>query len=495
MTFAVFWDSIFGRRFDSEQHERQLRLWLRSSLEQFIDSELDCDLDRDAATLAKDDGIAELVFTRDEAYLPTLYREEASKSSVGTAILSRLSTNYFGELEEKLGSACDAWVTKTMLECWRMRYRRLHGLDVFHYMKSEELISIYDDVRGELIRERYNSLYGKPLSIFETVEHLTFLYVEHREKGAAFDRYTWSKFVYSYFGKFNRALLSYHLHKAYSLGQEYYKCQHDVHQKLMWNAVPDIFLITMLYQLEHGVMELDFEAFAEIGRAYGVFEGSSLAEGLAEHGITLGSDGLPPRIVIQENGTGDDASESADEPSAESETPSVVSPEGWSEDPWAGEPWEARTLLGQIDGGVKLFFPGDKLGPLLASRKFGEFELRLHDNLGDDRVMGSAAGELAMSLMGLSDLPDAVKAAMRNVPYRSGIFVIERAGKWPSFAGYWMNAWDDSMAVDEDVYDEAPRDVQARYALDQCLSGTSYGEMWDELGRGPDAMPILYATN
>ena len=302
--------------------------------------------------------------------------------------------------------------------------------------------------------------------------------------------------IFNYFGHVDRMRFIVTFNLAIESSNLLMESEPELHQRVMWQAVPDLFYITYLYRLAYGDAMVDYDSLVQIGILHQVHEKSDVAQVFAEHGFQMGG-GIP---IIRMGAPGEQVEEEPpvappeDVGDLSQEMPVVVGIEGntfW-------DPWETSTLESQdseAESESEQFFPGERLGIPLASYAEGDFKLTIHDNLGPDRTMSCEASQHLFSMLVGEAPSESSLEVMKHLPFRAGIYVIYREEQGSAFAGYWIDGWSDDIAVTEDEYEAASRDQRASWSLSVRANQQELTDIWVENAEGNQALPVLFETH
>lgn len=485
---------------DGNAHREEYVSWLAAALRTYFETESDFDPQSIGLILNEEDGEKKIHPLRADGYFIELMNEVLksanwfSRRRFWNTLIRR-----FRNVEEGLG-AVDPVEVAVLIESWRQQYRNSHGVDILQHVHVEELLETYEVVRAEVVRQLFNATFGHHESLEWVVEDLTMLYLDRVESGERWNDYEWPLFVFNYFGHVDRMRFIVSFNLAVESSNLLLETDPKLHQRVMWQAVPDLFFVTYLYQLAHGDVVVEYPKLVEIGLLHGVHEKSDVAQVFAEHGVQMGDDiplirvGAPGDTVLAEAELPDDAPAQGDPLEASQEMPVVVGIEGntfW-------DPWETSTLESIESENENLpenFFPGERLGVPLASYAEGELKLSIHDNLGPDRTMDCDASRHLFSMLVGESPTEESREVMKHLPFRAGIYVIYREGQGSAFAGYWIDGWSQAVAVPEDTYEGATRDHRASWSLDVRVGDDDLAAIWEEHAEGPQAMPILFEAH
>lgn len=482
-------------RFNAQAHEEAFVTWMAMRLQEYFETESVFDPHEIGLILNEEGGDKKIHPLRPDGYFIALMNGVLKKSNwFGRRRFWSTLIHRFRELEEGVTSI-DPVELSVFLETWRQYYRNENALDIFEHVSAEELITSYAAIREELVKQRFNATFGIHESLDWVVEDLTLHYLERFDNGGRWSAYEWALFVFNYFGHVDRMRFIVTFNLAIESSNLLLETDPDLHQRVMWQAVPDLFYISYLYRLAYGDAVVDYNELVQIGISHQVHEKSDVAQVFAEHGFQMG-DGIP----FIRMGSPGELIEEPEEPTAQDigelsqEMPIVVGIEGnmfW-------DPLETSRLekdQARDEGSSIQFFPGERLGIPLASYAEGDYKLTIHDNLGPDRTMNCDASRHLFSMLVGESPSESSLEVMQHLPFRAGIYVIYREGQGSAFVGYWIDGWSQEMTVGEDEYEAASRDSRASWSLSARAAEQELGAIWQENAEGFQAMPILFETH
>ncbi len=481
-------------RFDQQEHSDAFVNWMVLRLQEYFESESAFDPHEIGLLLNEDDGEQKIHPLRPDGYFIELMNGVLKK----TNWFSR--RRFWNTLVQRF-KALDPGITSidpvelsVFLETWRQHYRNEHSVDIYEHLPAQDLIIKYAAIRDELVKQRFNSTFGRHDSLDWVVEDLTIHYLERFDNGGRWKAYEWAQFIFNYFGHVDRMRFIVTFNLAIESSNLLMESEPELHQRVMWQAVPDLFYITYLYRLAYGDAVVDYDSLVQIGVLHQVHEKSDVAQVFAEHGFQMGG-GIP---IIRMGAPGEQAEEPAAAPEdigdLSQEMPVVVGIEGntfW-------DPWETSTLENKdsgSEGELEQFFPGERLGIPLASYAEGDYKLTIHDNLGPDRTMSCEASQHLFSMLVGEAPSQSSLEVMKHLPFRAGIYVIYREGQGSAFVGYWIDGWSDEIPVTEDEYEAASRDQRASWSLSARADQQELADIWAENAQGNQALPILFETH
>jgi hypothetical protein len=490
-------------RFDVKEHEDAFVTWMAVHMQEYFEAESVFDPHEIGLLLNEDEGEKKIHPLRPEGYLIGLMNEVLKKSNwFGRRRFWGTLVQRFRGLEGGVTSI-DPVELSVLLETWRQHYRNEKSIDIYDHIPPEELIIKYVAIRDELVKQCFNSTFGRHDALDWIVEDLSLHYLERFDNGGRWNAYEWAQFVFNYFGHVDRMRFIVTFNLAIETSNLLLESDAELHQRVMWQAVPDLFYITYLYRLAYGDAVVDYNELVQIGIVHQVHEKSDVAQVFAEHGFQMG-DGIP---FIRMGSPGelpedlpDELMEEYEQPTPQDigelsqEMPIVVGIEGNTfSDTWEN-PVRAQETATE-DGALSQFFPGERLGTPLASYAEGDYKLTIHDNLGPDRTMNCDASRHLFSMLVGESPSESSLEVMRHLPFRAGIYVIYREGQGSAFVGYWIDGWSDEIPVGESEYEAASRDRRASWSLGVRATEEELEVIWQENAEGVQAMPVLFETH